>query len=142
MIADNIISWKLRLQSSPEKVYRMLTTDNGRASFWAESAKEMNGTILFQFPDGQRYDSKILHMNSGESFILEYFKSTVEFKLSEANNCTILTLTNSGVDPSELIEVNAGWVSVLMSLKCACDYNIDIRNHDRAFAWDKGFVEN
>ena len=142
MIIGNIISWKLRLRSTPDKVYRILSTDEGRASFWAESANELNGTIHFQFPDGQKYHSKILQKLPGESFILDYFNSTVEFRLSVSSDFTILTLTNRDVDVTELSEVNAGWVSVLMSLKCACDHNVDLRNHDKAFAWDRGFVEN
>lgn len=47
----NLICWKLHLKSSPEVVYRILSTDDGRASFWAESAAEQDGVIHFVFPN-------------------------------------------------------------------------------------------
>jgi hypothetical protein len=36
----------------------------------------------------------------------------------------------------------AGWVSVLLALKAAADFGIDLRNHDPARTWNKGYVDN
>ena len=35
-----------------------------------------------------------------------------------------------------------GWVSVLLALKAAADYNVDIRNHDIKRTWDQGYCDN
>jgi len=52
--SEAIILWRLRLRSLPIRVYEMLSTDYGRARFWAESAVEKDGVIHFIFPNGQR----------------------------------------------------------------------------------------
>lgn len=36
----------------------------------------------------------------------------------------------------------AGWVSVLMAMKAAVDFGIDLRNHDSDMAWAQGFADN
>jgi len=41
----NTIQWRLHLKSPIEKVYQALSTDSGRASFWAESAIERDDSI-------------------------------------------------------------------------------------------------
>jgi hypothetical protein len=38
--------------------------------------------------------------------------------------------------------VTAGWVSVLMQLKAAVQFHVDLRNHSRERSWEKGYVEN
>lgn len=142
MIKENTISWKLKLTSSKERVYYMLSTNEGRASFWAESAKQKDREIHFVFPNGEQYQSRIINNKPCEEFIIDYFGSIVIFTIKEEKGATILTLINKEVHPDEIIEVNAGWVSVLMALKAACDYNIDLRNHSSEYRWDNGYVEN
>ena len=39
------IRWRLSLRSPIEKVYELLSTDAGRAGFWAERAVEHDGVI-------------------------------------------------------------------------------------------------
>lgn len=46
------IHWRLHLSSSPDEVFRHLSTDLGRARFWAESAIEVEGAFGFLFRDG------------------------------------------------------------------------------------------
>jgi len=53
-----------------------------------------------------------------------------------------LILTDTGVPTEHRTEVMAGWVSVLMSLKAAVDFGIDLRMHDPERHWDNGYVEN
>ncbi len=142
MILNGKIIWRTRFKSSPHKVFQMLTTDEGRASFWAESAIEKEGFIQFAFPNGQLYKSRIYQQEKDILFSIDYFDSTVEFHIEDKTPYTILTLKNHGINPKELEEVNAGWVSVLMSLKCACEYQVDIRNHSKDHTWNEGFVEN
>lgn len=65
------------------------------------------------------------------------------FELEEdARGGTDLTLTETGV-PARWREQNvAGWVSVLMALKAAVDFDVDLRNHDYRRTWDQGFADN
>jgi len=37
--------WRLHLNNPPHQVYEMLTTDEGRARFWAEEVVERDGHI-------------------------------------------------------------------------------------------------
>lgn len=54
------ILWHLHLESPITKVFQALSTDTGRASFWAESAIESEGVIHFVFPNRMRWDARIL----------------------------------------------------------------------------------
>ena len=53
-----------------------------------------------------------------------------------------LTLINENIATGEYLDVYAGWVSVLLNLKAAVDYNLDLRNHDINKTWDQGYVDN
>ena len=122
----------------------MLASDEGRARFWAESAVEKGGLIRFLFPNGQRWQGEILAQQSPRLFRVVYFGgSVVTFVLEEDGaGGTDLRLTDEGVADEFRCEVIAGWVSVLMALKAAVDYGVDLRNHDRARTWENGFVDN
>jgi hypothetical protein len=58
------IRWKLHLKSSTQAVYQKLSTNEGRAGFWAESADEADGIIHFKFPNQAEWKGKIRHTNS------------------------------------------------------------------------------
>lgn len=138
------IQWRLRLQSPITKVYQTLATDSGRASFWAESAIEQNGIIHFVFPNNVSWQAQVLEAVPPTRFALRYYgDSVVVFALEEdGQGGTELLLTDSGVSRQFRTEVIAGWVSVLMALKGAVDFGVDLRNHDENRNWDQGYVEN
>jgi len=47
------------------------------------------------------------------------------------------------VDDEELRrEMIPGWVSVLMAMKAAVDFGVDLRNHDPKRSWQQGFADN
>jgi len=110
----------------------MLATDDGRARFWAESAVETDGVMDFRFPDGLTWRSKVLENSPPRRYAVEYFGgTTVTFELlDDGTGGTDLTLTHAGVASEDRAEVVAGWVSVLMALKAAVDFSVDLRNHD------------
>ncbi|NOG47092.1 MAG: hypothetical protein HND50_17760 [Calditrichaeota bacterium] len=58
------------------------------------------------------------------------------------DNGTDLTLINENVLSKERCEVIAGWVSVLLSLKAAVDYAVDLRNHNSDRTWDDNYAGN
>ena len=142
MMAGRPIRWKLHLRSAPEVVFRQLTTDEGRARFWAEESRASEDEIELTFSDGTRSRCKVLSMEAPTMFALTYFGSEVEFRLaSDGAGGTDLTMTNSGVPEAEWQEVHAGWLNVLFPLKAAVDHGVDLRNHDKARTWDGGFVD-
>ena len=139
-----LVHWRLHLRSSPVQVFDMLSTDTGRARFWAESAIEGGGRIHFIFPNGQTLSARIIDNTAPSKFAIEYMGGTVvTFEVDpDGSGGTNLRLTDSGVSPAERTEVAAGWASVLLALKGAVDYGVDLRNHDGQRTWDQGFVDN
>lgn len=139
-----VIRWRLHLQAPPERVYALLATAAGRARFWAEAASEHAGAIDFVFPDGQTWRGRILADQPPHRFSVEYYggsRTTFELAADGAGG-TDLTLTDAEVPEADRAEVTAGWVSVLLALKAAADFGVDLRNHDPARTWAAGFVDN
>jgi len=140
----DIIHWKLHLKSSPQAVYQKLSTNDGRASFWAESAIEKDGTVHFVFPNQAEWKGEILEKVPSYKFKVEYYGGSITtFELkSDGVGGTDLILTDQGVPTEDRTEVIAGWVSVLMALKASVDFGVDLRNHDPKRTWDNGYSEN
>ena len=138
------IEWRLHLQSPPDRVFAMLATAEGRSRFWAETADESNEAIVFRFPDGSELTSRILERVPPTRFALEYFGgSKVLFECSpDESGGTDLRLTETGMPAGDRTENIAGWASVLLCLKAAVDYGVDLRNHDPQRTWAQGYVEN
>jgi len=140
----DLIRWNVNLAAPRERVYQFLATDAGRAKFWAESAHEVDGALDFIFPNGSTWRGKILERVPPEKFAVVYFGNSITtFSLrDDGAHGTDLALTDAGVPPADRTEVIAGWVSVLMQLKAAVEFDVDLRNHDPARSWEQGFVEN
>jgi uncharacterized protein YndB with AHSA1/START domain len=141
---QTLIRWRLHLASPPEEVYRLLTTDEGRSRFWAESTVEEDGVIIFHFPNGISFRGEILEQVRPSLFRVKYYGGSITtFDLSDDGaGGTDLLMTDAGVAPDDLDDVLPGWVSVLMSLKATADFGVDLRNHDPDRTWDQGFVDN
>jgi uncharacterized protein YndB with AHSA1/START domain len=138
------IRWRLHLRSPPANVFRMLATDEGRASFWVQSSAEAGGVVGLCFSNGERWRGRILEVCPPHRFSLEYLEgSRVTFELlADGQGGTELTLSDRGVAAGVREEVAAGWVSVLLALKAAVDFGVDLRNHDPERTWSTGFVDN
>jgi len=135
-----VIEWRIHLVSAPEAVHELLATDAGRARFWAESAAERHGAIDFRFNGGERWSGRVLVNEPPSIFAVEYFGgTTARFELeSDGRGGTDLTLTETTDDR----ENYAGWISVLLALKAAADFGVDVRNHDPERSWSRGYVDN
>ena len=136
------IQWRLHVPRRPDEVFEALTTDEGRASFWAESAVEQDGVIAFRFINGEAYDARIVERRHPDLFSLEYFGGLARFELTnDGRGGTDLLLTHTGIRDDEWIEVHAGWLNVLFPLKAWLVASVDLRNHDVTRTWDHGYAD-
>ena len=72
-------------------------------------------------------------------FAIEYVDAETRFELADDGaGGTDLTLISTDEDRKTF----AGWVSVLLSLKAAADFGVDLRNHDPARSWRYGYADN
>ena len=140
----DVIRWRLFFRSQPDAVYQALATAGGRSRYWAESAHEQDGVIHFVVPGGLESRGRVLEAVPSRCFAAEYFGWTVRFDLhpDPASGGTDLTMTCHNVPPADRVEVIAGWVSVLMAMKAAVDYGVDLRNHDSERTWWQGYADN
>ena len=140
---EGVIEWKVHFASPIKKVYEALSTDVGRKKFWAEETKEENGFIEFTFFNYPKTQSKILEKEVPILFRIEYFETDVTFKLKPTlDSGTDLTLINRVANEKLKHEMTAGWVSVLMAMKAAVDFGVDLRNHNPQRTWDHGYLDN
>lgn len=135
---------KLHLATAPAEVFALLATDEGRQRFWVERSRQSGTSIEMLFPNLERLVSIVLQAVPGERFSVTYFDGTrVDFELRPAEGGgTELTLRERGVPATARAENLAGWVSVLLALKAAADFGVDLRNHDVDRTWDHGYVDN
>lgn len=136
------IRWRMHIPAPPEDVFAALNSDQGRASFWAESAVEVDGHIEFRFINGVTYRSKVLERRPPHLLSLDYFDSVARFELTaDGRGGADLLLTNEGVSSEHWNEVHAGWLNVLFPLKAWIAHDVDLRNHDPERTWDKGYAD-
>lgn len=138
------VEWRIHFKSRAEKVFEYLNTAKGREKFWSESANEKNGKIEFIFPGGETWTGVILERIPNKRFVVEYFGGSItSFQLTtDEDGETDLLLQDQKVSKKWEKEVLAGWVSVLMSMKGAVDFGIDLRNHDSERTWNQGYCDN
>lgn len=138
------IIWKAHFRSSPSKVYNALAKAEERKKFWADSVKENNGVLTYEFKSMNFVDQgRILEQIPDKLFSVEYLGSDVTFQIEPDNQGgTDLTLTVDKVSDENKVELIAGWVNWLMTMKAAVDFDIDLRNHDPERTWSHGYVEN
>ncbi len=137
------IRWRVHLHSSPKRVYEVLSTGEGRARFWASSAPERDGVVHFTFPNRVTHRGRVLEEEPPTCFALEYFGgSRVQFDLvPDGEGGTDLTMTESAVPSAHYAVHVPGWIPVLLALKAAVDFSVDLRNHDEHRTWEAGYVD-
>jgi len=146
--AVRTLEWRLHLASPPAKVHDMLATAEGRARFWAKSAPtvgEYENGIEFRFPDGTVLPSRIVENSPPDKFTVTYWaENDLTFTLEDdGRGGTDLTLREFSVPKDSADRHEMRWISVLLALKAAVDFNVDLRNHDvdQTRTWDRGFVD-
>lgn len=141
--AAKTVVWRVMLPVAREAAFAALDGQQGRESFWAERAPERDGVIHFRFPNGQTTMSKILRREPPSLYELDYFGSPTKIEFEAAGEeTTVLSLEARNIPDEDYLDVYAGWVSVLMAMKCWIATGCDLRNHDSNRSWDQKFVEN
>ena len=136
------IRWRMHLRVPPRRVYEALNSDDGRASFWAESAIERDGHIEFRFSNGYACRSRILERVPDRLWTIDYIGGPVSFELSpDGEGGTDLFLVHRSIGADEWNEVHAGWLNVLFPLKGWLVHGVDLRNHDPGRSWDHGYAD-
>lgn len=136
------IRWRVHISAAPEAVFAALSSDRGRASFWAESAVEADAAIEFRFVDGTIYRSRILEREPPHLFSIDYFGAPARFELEpDGSGGTDVLLTHEGVAAEEWHDVHAGWLNVLFPLKAWVTHGVDLRNHDPTRTWARGYID-
>ena len=136
------IRWRLHLPVAPDRVFEAIDSDQGRASFWAESAIEKNGGVEFRFINGYSTVSKVLERRPPELLVLDYIDGQARFELSpDGRGGTDLLLVHDGIGIEDWNEVHAGWLNVLFPLKAWLVHGVDLRNHDSSRTWDQGYAD-
>lgn len=132
----------MHIAAAPEQVFAAIDSDEGRASFWAESANEVDGYIEFRFINGFTCRSRILRREPNHLFELDYIGGKAHFELADdGHGGTDLLLTHHDMSEDAWNEVHAGWLNVLFPLKVWVLHGIDIRNHDPKRSWDQGYAD-
>jgi hypothetical protein len=132
----------MHIPVAPGLVFETLDSDRGRASFWAESAVQIDTCIRFRFANGCQYNSRIVERQPPALFSIEYMGGPVQFELSpDDSGGTDLLLTHRVTAPDDWSEIHAGWLNVLFPLKAWLTYGIDLRNHDPERSWDRGYAD-
>ena len=139
---DKTIVWRLHTASPPQRVWELLTTDEGRERFWVERSCSNGDLFTLTFGMGVTGESLILEAAAPSLFAFTYFGTEVRIELAEdGSGGTDLTLTNSRVPEAEYEDMRPGWLNVLLPLKAAADFGVDLRNHDPARTWRERYVD-
>jgi uncharacterized protein YndB with AHSA1/START domain len=134
--------WRLSLATPPERVFELLDTDAGRERFWALQSHAVEGAFDLEFPGGLHERVEVRHREPPTRLAIGYFGSEAEFELTprEDGGC-LLEVTCTVEDPAEWLEFYPGWVSWLLTLKAAADFDVDLRNGADGRSWKQRYVD-
>jgi uncharacterized protein YndB with AHSA1/START domain len=135
------IDWRVHFESSPEAVWKAWSTDSGRALFWAETSRSVEGGFDLSFVNGEALRVEIVESRAPELLVFRYFGGStvaIDFAPDGSGGCDLRLREESAPDP---LANRAGWVSVLLACKAAVDFGIDLRSRDPARSWDLGYVD-
>jgi hypothetical protein len=136
------ITWRLHTGSAPETIYWMWSSDEGRERFWAERSRSDGDSFTLAFSMGVEGECCVIAAEPSTRFAFTYFGTEVEVLLApDGKGGTDLTLTNRDVPDEEYEEMLPGWLNVLLPLKAAADFGVDLRNHDPDRSWRQLYVD-
>lgn len=134
-----IVSWNVHLNSSVSKVYEYIATDAGRRLWWSSKSDEKDGYLNLSFG---RF--RILRKIPDKEFSFNYLDdTTARFLLTACESGgTDLNITETGISSEDhWLQNYPGWVEVLLVLKGAVDFGIDLRHGKNGKTWEDDFVD-
>jgi uncharacterized protein YndB with AHSA1/START domain len=136
------IVWRLSLTSPPERVFELLDTDAGRERFWALRSRSVPGGFELDFPGDVHGRVDVIDRRPPTRLAIRYFGSEAELELTarEEGGC-LFQVTCRCDDPASWFEFYPGWVSWLLTLKAAADFDVDLRNGEPGRAWEQRYVD-
>jgi uncharacterized protein YndB with AHSA1/START domain len=134
--------WRLSLASSPEHVFELLDTDEGRERFWAQRSRIAPEGFDLHFPGGLEGRVVVVDREPPARMVIRYFGSEAEFELTpQEDGGSLFQVTCRCDDPAAWLEFYPGWVSWLLVLKAAADFAVDLRNGSPERAWEARYVD-
>jgi uncharacterized protein YndB with AHSA1/START domain len=99
--------WRLSLASSPEHVFELLDTDEGRERFWAQRSRVGREGFDLRFPGGLEGRVVVVNREPPTRMVIRYFGSEAEFELTprEDGGC-LFQVTCRCDDPAAWLEFN------------------------------------
>jgi len=119
--------------STPEAVYRALTTVDGLAGWWTEDttgSEGVGGVLAFRFPPIGGFDMEVVELRPSERVVWrvvdgpeEWVGTTVEWDLRQDGDWTIVLFGHRGwAEPVEFMHhCSTKWASYLLSLKALAE---------------------
>lgn len=116
-------------RSTPEAVYRALTTVDGLAGWWTEDTTGGEGVgdvLAFRFPPVGGFDMEVVELRPSERVVWrvvdgpeEWVGTTIEWDLRQDGDWTIVLFGHRGwAEPVEFMHhCSTKWASYLLSLK-------------------------
>ena len=135
------VNWKISLAAKPEDVFALISSDAGRAAFWAEESRTEGERFLLTFANGAQVDCRVIRLEPPHLISFEYFGgSRIDFRL-EANpdGGTDFEVIEAATD--EWQDNYPGWVAWLYCLKGAADHGITLKSGSPSKTWQKGYVD-
>jgi uncharacterized protein YndB with AHSA1/START domain len=135
-------AWRVSLESPPERVFELLDTDAGREQFWGLRSRTVPGGFELEFADGVGGRVEVLERRPPTRLAIRYFGSEAEFELTrrEDGGC-LFEVSCRCDDPTAWLQFYPGWVSWLLTLKAAADFDVDLRNGAPRRAWEQRYVD-
>jgi hypothetical protein len=139
---ESPIVWRIALASSPERVFEFLDTDQGRERFWAVRSRATPNGFDLTFPGGLHGRVEIVERVVPSRMVIRYFDSDATFDLRRRDDGGCLfQVTCICDDPDGWLQFHPGWVSWLLILKAAADFDVDLRNGHPDLAWEQHYVD-
>lgn len=133
--------WKIKLKSPLDKVFNMWTSDEGRENFWAAKSVKGDNIFTLTYYDGSEAEFLVIS-DKKYNFEFIYFRTIVTISLFDDGNggCELL-LNNKNIPQAEYEYFSHQWVSIMLKFKAACDYDIDLRNHNVYSGFEEGYID-
>ena len=138
---QNPIVWRLRLSSTPERVFSAWLTPADHVRFWAERSEHHAEGFVLHFIDGTVALCQVTDRTAPSHIRMQYFGARVDITFARLDDGTDLTLTAWDVPAPDWQDVYAGWLNVLLPFKAWVDFGVDIRSHDPARTWRQRYVD-